>query len=305
MNPRLRGNLMLLVTAMIWGAAFVAQDVAGEVMESFSFNTSRMAVATVALLPLVWLTDRRAAHGQGDGMAWKTMSASERKTLIVGGICCGTALAFGSFLQQLGLSLGTGAGKAGFITALYIVLVPLAGLFRRQKIGSLVWIAVALSAAGLYFLCIRGGFTIAPSDLVVLLCTGCYTGHILVVDHFSRCTDCVKMSCIQFAATTVICAIGAALFEHPTWGQVRQCLIPILYAGLMSSAVGYTLQILAQRDADPTVASLLMSLESVFAVLSGWILLGDALSLRELLGCGLMMGGIVLAQLPQKNGKGA
>ena len=134
MNPKLRANLMLLLTAMIWGAAFVAQDVAGDVMESFSFNASRMAVAAAALLPLVWFTDRRAAQGRGDGIAWKTMTPDQRKTLIIGGLCCGTALAFGSFLQQLGLSLGTGAGKAGFITALYIVLVPLAGLFRRSSL---------------------------------------------------------------------------------------------------------------------------------------------------------------------------
>lgn len=304
MNRKLRANLLLILTAMIWGAAFVAQDVAGDVMEAFSFNASRSAVAAAALLPLVWFTNRKASNGQGSGMAWKTMTPSQKKTLFIGGICCGAALALGSIFQQLGLNMGTGAGKAGFITALYIVLVPLAGLFRRKNPGKLVWIAVVLSAAGLYFLCIQGGFTIAPSDLLVLICAACYTGHILVIDHFSPKTDCIKMSCIQFATTTLICAVGAALFEQPTWEQVRQCLIPILYAGLMSSGVGYTLQIIAQRDADPAVASLLMSLESVFAVLSGWLLLGDALSLRELLGCALMMGGIVLAQLPEFKKKG-
>lgn len=297
MNPKTRANLLLLLTAMIWGCAFVAQDVAADVLQPMSFNGSRMLLAALTLLPVCWINDRRAIKA-GTGMAWKQMDKAQRKTLLTGGACCGVMLALGSIFQQLGLSLGTGAGKAGFITALYIVLVPLAGLLLfRRRLGKLMWIAVALSVAGLYLLCVTGSLTIDPGDSMLIICAACYCGHILVVDSFSRRTECVKMSCIQFAVTTVICFAGAFLFENPTWGAVIACAIPIIYAGVFSGGVGYTLQILAQRDAEPVVASLLMSLESVFAVLAGWVLLGDALSLRELLGCVMMMGGIVLAQL--------
>lgn len=299
MKPKTRANLLLLLTAMIWGCAFVAQDVAADVLKPMSFNGSRMLLAALTLLPLVCLTDSRAMRS-GTGMAWKQMDKTQRKTLVVGGVCCGVMLALGSIFQQLGLTLGTGAGKAGFITALYIVLVPLTGLFIGKKLGKLVWIAVVLSVIGLYLLCMTGSFTLDPGDGMLIICAACFCGHILVVDYFSRRTECIKMSCIQFFTTTIICLTGAFLFEHPTWDAVRTCAIPLIYAGVFSGGVGYTLQILAQRDAEPAVASLLMSLESVFAVLAGWVLLGDALSLRELAGCALMMGGIVLAQLPEK-----
>lgn len=299
MNRKTRANLLLLLTAMIWGCAFVAQDVAADVLEPMTFNGSRMLLAALALVPLVCVTDRRAM-ASGSGLAWKQMDKSQRRTLVLGGVCCGMMLAAGSVFQQLGLSLGTGAGKAGFITALYIVLVPLTGLFIGKRLGRLVWLAVALSVAGLYLLCMQGSFTLDPGDGMLIICAGCFCGHILVVDYFSRRTECVKMSCIQFFTTTVICLGGAFLFEHPTWEAVRTCAIPLIYAGVFSGGVGYTLQILAQRDAEPAIASLLMSLESVFAVLAGWVLLGDALSLREMMGCAMMMGGIVLAQLPDK-----
>lgn len=300
MKAKTRANLLLLLTALIWGCAFVAQDMAADVLQPMSFNGSRMLLAALTLLPVCWLGDRRAVK-TGKGMAWKQMNPSQRKTLVLGGVCCGVMLALGSIFQQLGISLGTGAGKAGFITALYIVLVPLAGLLLfRRKLGKLVWIAVALSVVGLYLLCMTGSLTIDPGDGMLIICAACYCGHILVVDSFSRRTECVKMSCIQFAVTTVICFAGAFLFEQPTWEAVMTCAVPIIYAGVFSGGVGYTLQILAQRDAEPAVASLLMSLESVFAVLAGWVILGDALSVRELLGCAMMMGGIVLAQLPEK-----
>ena len=193
--------------------------------------------------------------------------------------------------------MGTGAGKAGFITALYIVLVPLLGMLWGRRPAWLVWVAVLLSVGGLYLLCIGEGFSIAPGDGLLILCALCFSGHILVVDHFSRRTDCVKMSCLQFATAAVLCMGIAALTEPIDAGTIVACAVPLLYAGVLSGAVGYTLQIVAQKDTDPTVASLLMSLESVFAVLAGWLLLGDMLTARELLGCMLMMGGIVLAQL--------
>ena len=297
-NRKIRANLLLLLTAVIWGCAFVAQDVAADVLEPLSFNGSRMLLAAFTLLPVCMWNDARAVKA-GTGMAWKQMDRRQRLTLLAGGACCGLMLALGSIAQQFGLSLGTGAGKAGFITALYIVLVPLTGLFLGKRLKWPVWTAVALSVGGLYLLCMQGRLTLEPGDGMLILCAACFCGHILVVDYFSRRTECVKMSCIQFFTTTLICLAGAFLFEHPTWQAVKACAVAIIYAGVFSGGVGYTLQILAQRDAEPAVASLLMSLESVFAVLAGWVILGDALSLRELAGCLLMMGGIVLAQLPQ------
>ena len=217
--------------------------------------------------------------------------------LLTGGVCCGAMLALASAFQQMGIAMGTGAGKAGFITALYIVLVPLLGMLWGRRPAWLVWLAVLLSVAGLYLLCIGEDFSIARGDGLLILCALCFSGHILVVDHFSRRTDCVKMSCLQFATASVLC-MGVAVFTEPIdAGTIVQCAVPLLYAGVLSGAVGYTLQIVAQKDTDPTVASLLMSLESVFAVLAGWVLLGDMLTAREALGCVLMMGGIVLAQL--------
>lgn len=304
MKRSMRANLLLALTALIWGVAFVAQDVAADSLEPFTFNALRMALAALALVPVVAVMDKKAARdgtadaeGTGAGVPVSRMNPRQRRTLLLGGVCCGVMLALASVFQQMGINMGTGAGKAGFVTALYIVLVPLLGLFWGKKPHALVWVAVALSAVGLYLLCIKDGFVIEASDGLLILCALCFSGHILVVDSFSRRTDCIKMSCLQFAVVAVLCGLAALFFEHPTWEAVRGCWLPILYAGVMSGAMGYTLQIVAQKDTDPTVASLIMSLESVFAVLAGWVLLGDMLSLRELLGCVAMMGGIVLAQV--------
>ena len=237
MSPKTRANLLLLLTAMIWGCAFVAQDVAADVLGPMSFNGSRMLLAALTLVPVCWLSDRKAIRA-GKGMAWKQMDKAQRKTLVLGGVCCGVMLALGSVFQQLGLTLGTGAGKAGFITALYIVLVPLMGIFWGRRIGKMVWIAVALSVTGLYFLCMQGSLRLDPGDGMLILCAASYTGHILVVDHFSRRTDCVKMSCIQFAVCALICLLGAVALEQPSWDGVVNSAIPILYAGVLSGAVG-------------------------------------------------------------------
>lgn len=296
MKKTTRANLMLLTTAFIWGIAFVAQGVAADVMEPLFFSGSRMALATIALFVVVTVLDAR-----GRSTPWKRMPQADRRYIFKGGACCGAVLALGSFLQQLGLSMGTGVGKAGFISALYIVMVPITGIFVRRRIGWMRWIAVALSALGLYFLCMQSGdFSIAPGDAAIFFSALAYTGHILVVDHFGRrASDCFKLCLVQFGTTSLICLIASFLFETPSVSALWQCVIPVAYAGVLSGGMGYTLQTLAQRDAEPTVASLLMSMESVFAVLAGWVLLGDLLSARELLGCALMMGGIVLAQLRQ------
>ena len=289
----IRQNVFPVLAALIWGTAFVAQSVAADHVGPFTFTAARSAVAFVFLLVLclVFRCLRRRdfqEEAQARPGSWRDLA--------IGGICCGVVLTMGTNLQQMGLETTT-SGKAGFITALYIVLVPLLGMLWGRRPAWLVWLAVLLSVAGLYLLCIGEDFSIAPGDGLLILCALCFSGHILVVDHFSRLTDCVKMSCLQFATASVLC-MGVAVFTEPIdAGTIVQCAVPLLYAGVLSGAVGYTLQIVAQKDTDPTVASLLMSLESVFAVLAGWVLLGDMLTAREALGCVLMMGGIVLAQL--------
>ncbi len=304
MSRSTRAALLLLLTAMIWGAAFVAQDVAADALEPFTFNGIRMAMAALTLVPLILLRHRRqakaaAVHGD-EKPALLPRDPAQRRILLVGGALCGLMLTLGSGLQQMGINAGVQAGKAGFLTALYIVLVPLTGLFFGQRPQPLVWLAVVLSAVGLYLLCMQGGFTLEPGDILLLLCALSFTGHILVIDRIGPRADGIKLSCIQFAVTAVLCLTVAAFTEHPTWGAVKTAAIPILYAGILSGGVGYTLQIVAQKDIDPTVASLIMCLESVFAVLFGWLLLGDTMTLREYLGCAAMMVGIVLAQLPER-----
>ncbi|MEG0125979.1 MAG: DMT family transporter [Clostridia bacterium] len=305
MKKNIRANLLLLLTALIWGVAFVAQDVAMDSLEPYAFNGIRMALAALALLPVVFWMDRRSAraiqnHGEApsSGVPFSAMSAQQRKTLLQGGLCCGLMLTLGSTFQQMGIMLGTGAGKAGFVTALYIVLVPLLGLLGGKRVKWFVWLAVAISAVGLYLLCVKGNLTIEPSDGYLILGAFCFTGHILAVDHFSRKTDCVKMSCFQFFVVAVLCLAVSAFTEHPTWAAIKACAIPLIYAGVFSGAIAYTMQIIAQKDTDPTIASLIMSLESVFAVIAGWLILGDVLTPKEFLGCAAMLCGIVLAQWP-------
>lgn len=306
MSKTLRANLLLLLTALIWGIAFVAQDVAMDAMEPFTFNAARTLVAALVLLPCIRLLDRlerKRAAVSGGGVAptasrtFRVMTQQEKRTLVIGGLCCGVALFFGTSLQQFGIK-ETSAGKAGFVTALYIVLVPLSGLLFKRSVRRNVWLAVGLCLVGLFLLCVTDTLTIGTGDLALLLCAAAFTVHILVIDHFSPKTDCVRMSCLQFFIASALCTIMMVLTEHPTLNGLLKGWIPLLYAGVLSGGMGYTLQMIAQRDTDPTVASLLMCLESVFAVLAQWVILGELLTARELLGCGLMLVGIVLAQLP-------
>lgn len=283
--------LLLLITAIIWGVAFVAQSVGGDSVGPFTFLASRSFLAGVALLPLVAWRRRRAAAAE--------KSPASSRALWLGGILCGTALMIASAFQQIGIGdPNTTVGKAGFITALYIVIVPLAGLFMKKKVPLTVWIGVALATFGMYLLCIKEGFTISYGDVMVLICAVCFSGYILIVDYFSPRTDGVTMSCIQFFTCGILSAILMFLVETPTWDAIMEAWLPILYAGLFSSAIGYTLQIIAQKNMPPTLASLLMSLESVFSVLAGWVILGQAMSGRELIGCVLVFGAVVLAQIP-------
>ena len=294
MNTQRKNSLLLLLCAFIWGTAFVAQS-AGSGMGACSFLAGRSWLAVLVLLPTVKVFDLVRQRSTGTTGAPKT--PEERRCLRRASLVCGTLLFVASAAQQFGLTLNPSTAKAGFLTAMYVVLVPIFGLALGRRGSHQLWLSVAIAVCGLYLLCIGEDFSIAPGDGLLILCALCFSGHILVVDHFSRLTDCVKMSCLQFATAAVLC-MGVAVFTEPIdAGTIVQCAVPLLYAGVLSGAVGYTLQIVAQKDTDPTVASLLMSLESVFAVLAGWVLLGDMLTAREALGCVLMMGGIVLAQL--------
>lgn len=302
MSKVVRANLLLLLTALIWGIAFVAQDVAMDTMEPFTFNAARMLIAGLVLLPCIRLldaVDRKRSGAQAAPRGFRHMAPPQKRILLIGGVCCGVALFFGTSLQQLGIK-ETSAGKAGFVTALYIVLVPLSGLLFKRTVRAKVWLAVLICVAGLFLLCVTEALTIGIGDIYLLLCAAAFTAHILLIDHFSPRTDAVRMSCLQFFVTSALCTIVMLFTEKPSFAALLQGWVPLLYAGMLSGGLGYTLQIIAQRDTDPTVASLLMSLESVFAVLAQWVILGQLLSPRELLGCGLMLVGLVLAQLPAR-----
>jgi len=303
MTKTLRANLLLLLTAMIWGMGFVAQDVGMDYMGPLTFNAVRLLLAGLALLPCIRLLDRIYQKRAGrKALTLKTMTKEQKRRLILGGVLCGTVMTGGVAFQQYGL-LYSSPGKAGFITALYIVLVPLVGIFFKHRARYTVWIAVALCLAGLYFLSVTEALTIGFGDVLLIVGAVFFTGHILVIAHFSPQTDGVRMSCLQFFVAAGIFGLLTLLFEQPTPAAVLKGWVPIVYAGVISSGVGYTLQIVAQRDTAPAVASLLMSLESVFAVLGQWVILGNLLTGRELFGCGLMFAGIVLSQLPGKKQK--
>ena len=288
-------SLLLFLAAIIWGAAFVAQSVGMEYMGPLTFNAARFLVGGIVLLPF-------ALHGEVK--QWKAIPTekgrkSQLKITLLGGLCCGIAICTASTFQQYGM-LYTSVGKAGFITALYIVLVPIAGLFFRRKPRRLVWLCVAIAVVGLYLLCINESLTVNFGDLLMLCCAIVFTGHILVIDHFSPKANGVTLSCIQFLFSGIVSLIGTFLLETPTWNGIIMGSLPILYAGVMSCGIAYTLQIIGQKHVEPTIASLILCLESVVSVLAGWILLHERLTERELLGCLLMFVAVILVQLPKK-----
>lgn len=286
----LGGNLLLLLTAFIWGVAFVAQKSGGAELGALTFNGVRSFIGCGALLAALPLLDRL-------GLCHRCTSPAQRKTLWTGGVLCGLALFSATNMQQLGL-LYTTVGKGGFITALYIVLVPVLGLLFRRRVPLLTWLGVALAVVGLYLLCGRGETGINVGDLLLLMCALLFAAQIMLVDHFAPLVDGVRLSCIQFLVVGVLNIPLMFVFEQPSLTAMADNWLPLVYAGVLSSGVAYTLQIIAQQRTNPTAASLLMSLESVFAMLAGWVLLGDKLSLTELVGCGLMFAAILLAQLP-------
>ena len=281
---------MLLCGAMIWGAAFVAQTVGMEYVEPFTFQGTRFLLGAVVLLPVIWFMDRR-------GNDKKPVTAEQWKYLLLSGLACGLCIFAACSLQQLGL-LYTTAGKSGFLTSLYIILVPIFGLLLKKKVSPWVWVSVLLAAGGLYLLCGGGSFSLEKGEIMTLGCAVAFAVHILVVDHVSPKVDGVRLSSLQFFVCGVISLIVMALTETPDWRGILSCWLPIAYSGILSSGVAYTFQIIGQARTEPVVASLLMSLEAVFAALFGWLLLRQALSPLELLGCCLVFGGVLLAQLP-------
>ncbi|MGC2873422.1 DMT family transporter [Ihubacter sp. rT4E-8] len=302
MNKKLQSDIMLLTTAIIWGSAFVAQK-AGTVLEPFTYNGIRMLIGGLVLIPVIFLFKKFSKEEESSAQKTEDEKSAEKKTLLIGGIVCGLVLCAASTLQQFGMYFDTDAGKAGFITSLYIVIVPVLGLFLRQKPKPIVWFCVALGAFGFYLLTMAGksgGFSLTTGDLFVLLCAVAFSCHILVVDHFSPKCDGIKLSCIQFLTCGVIGCTCMMIFENPDINAILDCWLPILYCGAISSGVAYTLQVLGQKHADPAAASLILSLESVFSVIFGALLLSERLTLVEILGCVVIFIAVVIPQLPSK-----
>ncbi len=298
-HNQVRQVVFPILAAFIWGTAFVAQDLCADSIGTFAFNATRYFVAVLALLVVIAISDRAKKNKPA-------LTAEEKKAahkqLWLGGLCCGVALAIASNFQQAGLVAGTDAGKAGFITALYVVLVPVFGLFFKRKVSLPVWIAVVCSVVALYLLCIKGDFSLAAGDLLILVCAVCFAVHILVIDHFTAYCDGVKLSCLQFLFAGIISAVCMFLFEDVDFAAIWSCILPLLYVGIFSCGVGYTLQILAQKDSNPTVVTILLSLESVFAVIAGAIILHQQMTAREYIGCVVMFVAVILAQIqfPEK-----
>ncbi len=308
----MKNTAMLFLAALIWGFAFVAQSAGMEHVGPFTFNAVRCIIGSLVLVPVAffWKPEEERRSTAEDSTEYstkvestdvKTTWLSRNKTLLLGGISCGVFLGVATNLQQVGI-MTTSVGKAGFLTALYIVLVPVAGLFFKKKCPFTVWVGVVCSFAGLYLLCMTGGsFALATGDLLLLGCAVVFTGHILVIDYFAPKVNGVWMSCIQFFVAGIISAIPMLFTETPTWEGIFAAKLPILYAGVMSCGVAYTLQILGQKNYNPTIAVLILSLESCFSVLGGFLILKETLSARELCGCALMFAAIILAQLPGKS----
>ena len=286
--------ILPLITSFIWGSSFVAQSLGAGKVGGFTFTAARSIPAVLVLGALVLIL-RRVRHEE-------KYTPQQKKDLLEGGLVCGIFLTLGTNLQQFGIA-DTTAGKAGFITALYIVLVPLAGMFLGKKANKRLFLCVLIAVVGLYFLCFTGGegaMSFGRGDFLVFLCAFAFTGHILCVDHYVQKVDGIALSCVQFAVMMVLSTVCAFTFETVDFAALGECTFYILYIGILSSAGGYTLQILAQKDGDPTVVSLLLSLESFFAVVCGAIILHERMSGREYLGCALMLTAVLLSQLPEK-----
>ena len=296
MNTQTKNSLLLLLCSFIWGTAFVAQS-AGSGMGAYSFLAGRSWLAVLVLIPTMLVFD--AVNRRKTGTDGRPKTAEEKKQLAVAGLVCGTFLFAASAAQQTGITLNPSTAKAGFLTAMYVVLVPVFGLFLGRKGSAQLWVSMVVAVLGLYLLCMKNGFTgIESSDWILLSCAVLFSFQIMAVDHFSPRMDGVRLSLAEFLVVSVESTVAAFLFETPTAAEYAANALPILYCGVLSSGVAYTLQILGQRDLNPAIASLIMCLESVFSALGGWLLLHQSLSGREVFGCALIFAAVVLAQLP-------
>ena len=298
MKQQTRGSLMLLLCAMVWGAAFVAQSEGMNYIGPFTMQATRYFLSGLVLLPVIYLRDKKGITHRPAG--------SGAKRQFVCGMICGLILFAACVIQQYGI-IHTTVGKSGFITTMYIILVPFLGLFVKLRVKPLNWLCAAISLTGLYLLC-AGGEGISSvniGDWLTLLCAVFFAIHILFIDRACHDLDGVRLSCVQFFTASAVSAIGMLALEQPSWNAIRGAWLPIVYTGVFSGGVGYTLQILGQQLVAPTLASMILSLESVFAVLFGWLLLHQALSTRELLGCAVIFLAIVIAQLPGKSAESA
>lgn len=285
-------SFLLLITAMIWGFAFVAQSVGMNYVGPYTFNCVRSLIGAATLVPVILIFGNRNRT--------RRKRKNNNESVVIGGICCGLCLFGGMTLQQIGIQY-TSAGKAGFITACYIVLVPVFSfLFMGRRNKETIWIGVLLGVAGLYLLCVKGSFHVGKGDIYVLLCAMMFTFHILVIDYFNTKADPVRMSCVQFLVCGVISGILMFTFETPDADFILRAWKPILYAGVLSTGIGYTLQMIGQKGLNPTLASIIMSMESVFSVVGGYLILGQKFTTREIAGCILMLLAIILAQIPSE-----
>jgi len=291
-NKIIQANMLLLLTAAIWGFAFVAQRVGSQYVGGFTFNGIRFALGSISLIPLIIYLDKRKKNGNRNE---SNNEVSTKKT-IVSGILAGTILYTGSTLQQAGLTYTT-AGKASFITALYMVIVPIIGIVLGHKIGKNLWIGVGLAVIGLYLLSINENFSIGYGDTLELICSIFFALHILTIDYFCNRVDPLKLSCIQFATSSCLSLISAFIFENITISGISNALIPILYGGFLSTGVAYTLQVVAQKNAKPSHAAIIMSMESVFGAIGGALLLGEIMSTKAYIGCILIFVGILIPQI--------
>ena len=299
-RTELKGSVMLLICAMIWGFAFSAQDIAAEHVDTFTVGAVRSVVATLALALAVMGFDKATKNGR---FLFSKKKDPIRKNELVGGIACGTALAVASALQQAGLTT-SGASKASFITALYVVLVPVAGaLLFRRRIAWHIWLAVGISLCGLALITLGNDLSLAVGDILLLLCAVCFCGQILLIDHFLPGSDGVRLSMVQFATSAVFNTVFALILEDVSFAAIGAAILPLLYLGVMSSGCAYTMQILGQRYCKPTPASILMSTESLFGVLGATIFLSEILSARQYIGCAVVFAAVILSQLPSKEKK--
>ena len=294
-NSKAGNSLLLFLTACIWGMAFVSQSKGMEYMHAFTFNGVRSLIGAATLLVYLLLTGKLSGEKRRN-IDWKRN--------LVAGLWCGLALTVASTLQQFGIKY-TSVGKAGFITTLYIIFVPLFGIFLKKKVAGIVWAAAVLAAVGMYLLCMTESLVLGTGDIMVFLCAIVFALHIMVIDYFAEGTDGAVVSCIQFLVCGIVCTVGAFIWGEPTWQQLYSGLGALLYAGVLSCGVAYTLQIVGQKGVNPTVAALILSLESVVATVSGWIayrigFLKDDQTLtgRQIAGCVIVFAAVILVQLP-------